>query len=88
VLFSQADSQGRRKQGLNQRNDCLGYLRLTYRLPLILLHLLIGTPVTVLCQTRPGWAIKVGQRPLSQAVSHLLDFWPAAAGQWRIHTGA
>lgn len=49
--------------------DMIGFLRLFYRLPLLLLHLLIGTPVTLLCQTTPGHAIKVKGIPLSEIVS-------------------
>jgi len=47
----------------------LAIFRLTYRLPLLLLHLLIGTPVTVLCQTSPGRAIRVKGRPVSEWTS-------------------
>jgi len=49
--------------------DRLGFLRLVYRLPLMLLHLLIGTPVTVLCQTAPGRAIRIKGTPLSELTS-------------------
>ena len=46
-----------------------GYLRLIYRLPLMLLHLLIGTPVTVICQTSAGHRIRFRDRPLSEITS-------------------
>ena len=43
----------------------IGYLRLVYRVPLLLLHIIIGTPATVLCQTTPGRSIRMGGKPLS-----------------------
>jgi 1-acyl-sn-glycerol-3-phosphate acyltransferase len=43
----------------------IGYLRLVYRVPLLLLHIIIGTPATVLCQTAPGRSIRLGGKPLS-----------------------
>jgi 1-acyl-sn-glycerol-3-phosphate acyltransferase len=46
-----------------------GILRLIYRLLLILLHLLIGTPVTVLCQGSTGRSISLAGRPLSEITS-------------------
>lgn len=48
--------------------DRFGFLRLIYRLPWFLLHVLVATPVTVLCQIRPARAIGVGGRPLSEAM--------------------
>ena len=47
----------------------MGYLRLIYRLPLFLLHVLVGTPITVLCQTRMGDAVKIGSRTASEITS-------------------
>jgi len=46
--------------------DRLRYLRLLYRLPWLLLLAVLGTPVTVICQTAPGRAIRIGGRPLSE----------------------
>jgi len=45
--------------------DRLGFLRLIYRLPWLLVHALIVTPLTVLCQARPGRVIRIGKKPLS-----------------------
>ncbi len=42
----------------------MAYLRLLYRLPLLLLHLLIGTPLTVLCHYRPLSDWRIGGRRL------------------------
>jgi 1-acyl-sn-glycerol-3-phosphate acyltransferase len=50
----------------------LAFLRLLYRFPALLLHVLIGTPATVLCQTAPGRALQVGGRPLSD---RMLCWW-------------
>jgi 1-acyl-sn-glycerol-3-phosphate acyltransferase len=47
----------------------LAYLRLVYRLPLLLVHILLGTPVTVLSQYRPLRDIPVGRRPLSEVTA-------------------
>jgi 1-acyl-sn-glycerol-3-phosphate acyltransferase len=47
----------------------LVFLRLLYRLPLLLFHLLIGTPATVLCQAPFGWAIRIGPRTLAQVMA-------------------
>lgn len=49
--------------------DLFGYLRLLYRIPLLLLHLLLGTPLTVLCQTSAGRAIIIKGSPLSEIIS-------------------
>ena len=43
----------------------MGSLRLMYRIPLLLLHIVIGTPLTVICQSRAGRAVRFGQRSLS-----------------------
>jgi len=51
-----------------------GFLRLIYRVPWFVLHLLIGTPLTVLSQFAPGRAIRVGARPLSE---FMLTWWSA-----------
>jgi 1-acyl-sn-glycerol-3-phosphate acyltransferase len=45
--------------------DRLGVLRLAYRLPWLLLHVLVGTPLTVICQSRFGRALRIGGQPLS-----------------------
>ncbi len=52
--------------------DSLGYFRLLYRLPWLLWHIVIDTPLTVLCQTAPGRAIRVGGKPLSDI---MVSFW-------------
>ncbi|MEJ2399863.1 MAG: lysophospholipid acyltransferase family protein [Xanthomonadales bacterium] len=49
----------------------LAYLRLVYRLPLLLLHLLLGTPVTVVTQYRPFRDLRLGGRPLSEVTAVL-----------------
>jgi 1-acyl-sn-glycerol-3-phosphate acyltransferase len=46
-----------------------GVLRLTYRLPLLLLHLIFGTPVTVACQYSWGRSTHLAGRPLSEITS-------------------
>jgi len=47
----------------------LVFLRLLFRLPLLLFHLLIGTPAAVICQAPFGWAIRIGSRTLAQVMS-------------------
>ena len=42
------------------------YLRLLYRFPWLLLHLLAGTPVTVLCHYRPFRNVRLGGRTLME----------------------
>ncbi|MBT8039712.1 MAG: 1-acyl-sn-glycerol-3-phosphate acyltransferase [Xanthomonadales bacterium] len=42
------------------------YLRLLYRFPWLLLHLLLGTPVTVLCHYRPFRNITLGSKTLME----------------------
>jgi 1-acyl-sn-glycerol-3-phosphate acyltransferase len=44
----------------------MAYLRLLYRFPWFLLHLLIGTPITVLLQYPFGQRIRLGGRPLAE----------------------
>jgi 1-acyl-sn-glycerol-3-phosphate acyltransferase len=46
----------------------MGTLRLLYRLPLILIHVLIGLPLTLLSLTSLAKAIRVGSRPLNDIV--------------------
>ena len=57
-------------------SDPLRYLRLLYRLPWLLLHTFLGTPLTVLCQAAPGRAIRFGGRALSEI---MLKWWAATA---------
>lgn len=42
--------------------DRLGFLRLLYRVPWLLLHFLLGLPLTALCQGAAGRAIRLGDR--------------------------
>ena len=70
-MFREADGQGWRKRGFLQRPldptmNLPGILRLIYRLPFLLLHLIISTPVTVLCQSSAGRSIHLAGRPLSE----------------------
>ena len=46
-----------------------GFLRLSYRVPLLLLHLFISTPVTVLCQGSAGRSLRVAGQPLAEILS-------------------
>ena len=46
-----------------------GILRLIYRLIFLLLHLLIGTPVAVICQGSIGRSISLTGRPLSEILT-------------------
>lgn len=55
-------------------SDRLRYLRLLYRLPLLLLHTIVSTPLTVLCQTAPGRAARLGGRTLNEIA---LKAWAA-----------
>ena len=43
----------------------MGYLRLLYRVPWLLLHILVGTPATVLCHYRPWKDIRTGNMTLA-----------------------
>lgn len=52
--------------------DRLGVFRLAYRIPWFALHVLLGTPLTVLCQARPFKAVAVGQRSLAES---MLTWW-------------
>lgn len=47
-------------------NERFAWLRLFYRLPLVVVHLLLGTPVTVICQIMPGRSLRLFGRPLSE----------------------
>ena len=46
-----------------------GIFRLTYRLPLLLLHVAIATPVTVLCQGPRSRAILLTGQPFAEVLS-------------------
>jgi 1-acyl-sn-glycerol-3-phosphate acyltransferase len=50
----------------------MGILRLLYRVPWLLFHLLIGLPVTLLAFTPPGRAIHLCGRPLNAII---LNWW-------------
>jgi 1-acyl-sn-glycerol-3-phosphate acyltransferase len=50
------------------------FLRLFYRVPWLVLHLLIGLPLTVLSQFAPGRVMQWGGRPLSEV---MLTWWSA-----------
>jgi 1-acyl-sn-glycerol-3-phosphate acyltransferase len=52
--------------------DRFRYLRLLYRFPGLLLHTVLSTPLTVLCQTAPGRALRFGGRTLSEI---MLNWW-------------
>ena len=47
----------------------LAYARLIYRVPILLLHIVLGAPVTVLCQYRPFRDLRPGRRPLSEVTA-------------------
>ena len=49
----------------------MGYLRLLYRLPLLLLLILLGTPLMLLCHYRPLKDVLVGGKPLIEVSSTL-----------------
>lgn len=44
----------------------MGYLRLLYRVPWLLLHIVFGIPVLVLCHFRPLKDVRVGKRTLAE----------------------
>lgn len=46
-----------------------GLFRLVYRIPLLLLHLLISTPVTVLCQGSACRSVRLAGQPLAEILS-------------------
>lgn len=47
----------------------MGYFRLLYRFPLMLLHMLISTPVAVFCQAPLLWKLELRGRPFPQEMS-------------------
>ena len=51
-------------------------LRLIFRLPLLVLHFLLGTPATVVCFYRPLKAVRVGGEPLHD---RMLRWWAGTA---------
>lgn len=53
-----------------------GLLRLGYRLPLLLLHVLLATPLTVLCQARWCKRVRIGDQSLS---AWSLKWWGGGA---------
>lgn len=52
--------------------DALGPLRLLYRVPWLLLHIVLGLPLTVLSQGAAGRAIRIGNRSLNEIT---LTWW-------------
>lgn len=54
----------------------MGAIRLIIRLPLLLLHFLLGTPATVACFYRPLKALRVGGEPLHD---RMLRWWAGTA---------
>lgn len=59
---------------MSPKRDRFTWLRLLYRLPWLLVHALLGTPVTVICQTTPGRRLRLGRRSLA----HITLCWWAA----------
>ena len=49
--------------------DLPGILRLVYRLPFLLLHVCISTPVTIVCQNPSLRSIQLGGKPLGESIS-------------------
>jgi 1-acyl-sn-glycerol-3-phosphate acyltransferase len=56
--------------------DWPGFLRLFYRVPTVLLHTVLGLPLTVLCQGAAGRALKIGGRTLDERT---LTWWAGTA---------
>ena len=50
-------------------NTLAGYLRLIYRVPWMLLHILVGTPAVVICQYPWAQSVPFGRRSLKEAMS-------------------
>lgn len=48
----------------------MGHLRLFYRIPWLLLHVLIGLPLTVLSFSRPGRFIRIAGKPFNEIMLH------------------
>ena len=56
--------------------DRLGFLRLLYRVPMVVLHTVLGLPLTVLCQGAAGRAVRIRGRSLSDRT---LTWWAGTA---------
>src|SRR5512134_1927421 len=52
------------------------FLRLLYRVPMVLLHTVLGLPLAVLCQGAAGRALKIGGRTLDELT---LTWWAGTA---------
>jgi 1-acyl-sn-glycerol-3-phosphate acyltransferase len=50
----------------------MGYLRLLYRVPWLLLHILLGLPAIVLCHYPPLKGVRVGNRALQEV---MVNWW-------------
>lgn len=50
----------------------LGMVRLFYRIPWFMLHVLLGTPLTVVCQAKVFKSIRAGRRSLSEV---MITWW-------------
>lgn len=46
-----------------------GIFRLSYRIPFLLLHLLFGTPITVVCQGNRSRSVMLGDRPVAEVLA-------------------
>lgn len=73
-MFGKADGEGGVRLGNRgligvSMESILKFLRLLYRVPLMLLHLLIGTPVTVACQYSWGRSKMIGGVSLAAITS-------------------
>ena len=51
----------------------MGILRLFYRMPWLLVHLLIGLPLTLLSIATPARAIRIGDRSLDEGLMPATD---------------
>jgi 1-acyl-sn-glycerol-3-phosphate acyltransferase len=57
---------------LNKESRGMGILRLLYRVPWVLLHLLIGLPPTLISIATPARAIRIGKKSLDDI---MLNWW-------------
>ncbi len=72
----------------NAGNGGLRYLPVLWRIPMLLLHLLIGLPLALLSFSRPGRSVQIGDTSLNESMIRWWSRWICQSFGVRIRPGS